>query len=388
MMAIPLRIHTMLITDSHILRETCTALAASPILFVDTEFLRERTYYSKLCLVQICGVEGEAFAVDALSDGIDLSPLWNLLLSPTHIKVMHAGRQDMELFYQHTGALPQPFFDTQIAAMFLGLGEQVGYDGLIRHFLGIPVCKAQQFTNWARRPLSEEQLTYALDDVRHLRDCYPLMRAALNGLGRTAWVEEETAYLLEPSLYVTVPDEAWLKIRKRDMRPRYLARLRALAAWREREAMARDLPRGTVVHDDTLQEIALTNPKSLGEMQRVRGIPKHSERVEALFAALNHANALPNEECPAVERRAAPAKEDDMLRDALRLLLKCKAREHNISAGALCDGEGIQQLIDRDATCPSLQSWRREMFGNAALAMLSGTLSVQIRGRDVWCEVI
>jgi ribonuclease D len=377
----------MLITDSHTLRDACEQLASSPLLFVDTEFLRERTYYSKLCLVQLCGIEGDAFAVDALAQGIDLTPLWNLLLSPTHTKVMHAGRQDMELFYQHTGQLPQPFMDTQIAAMFLGLGEQVGYDGLVRHFLGIPVCKANQFTNWARRPLSEEQLIYALDDVRHLRDCYPMMMAELNRLGRPSWVEEETAYLLQPSLYVTEPDAAWLKIRKRDTRPRYLARLRALAAWREREAMARDVPRGTVVHDDTLQEIALTNPKSLSEMQRMRGIPKHQERVEALFAALNVANALPNEACPVMERKAPPAKEDDILRDALKLLLKCKAREHNISAGALCDSEGIQQLIEGDATCPALHGWRREMFGNAALAMLAGTLTVQIRGRDVWCEV-
>jgi ribonuclease D len=375
----------MLIIDSKTLQQTCTELEKSPVLFVDTEFVRERTYYSKLCLLQICGMEGEAFAVDTLSDGLDLAPLWQLLLSPAHLKVMHAGRQDMELFHQHTGALPQPFLDTQIAAMFLGLGEQVGYEGLVRHFLDIPVCKAQQYTNWSRRPLSEEQLTYALDDVLHLRNCYPLMIAALNGLGRMAWVEEETAFMLEPSLYVTEPEEAWLKIRKRDMRPRYLARLRALAAWREREAIARDLPRGTVVHDDTLQEIALTNPKSLPEMQRVRGIPKQTECLQALFTALQNANALPNEACPILERKATPAKEDDMLRDALKLLLKCKAREHNISSGALCDGEGIQQLIDGDATSLALQGWRREMFGNAALAMLAGTLTVQIRGRDVWC---
>ena len=200
-------------------------------------------------------------------------------------------------------------------------------------------------------------------------------------------MEEETAYLLEPSLYVTQPEEAWLKIRKRDTRPRYLARLRELAAWREREAQRCDLPRGTIIHDDSLQEIAQNNPKTLADMGRIRGIPKQQERVAALFEALAHANNLPPEALPQVERKAQPAKEDDILRDALKLLLKCKAREHNIAASILCDSDDIQRLIDGEKNCATLRGWRAEMFGNAALAMLSGTLTVQIQGREVRCVI-
>jgi ribonuclease D len=377
----------MLITDNDTLLAFCASQITSPILFVDTEFLRERTYYPLLCLIQIAGVEGEAAAIDTLSEGLDLRPLFDLINDPSRLKVMHAARQDMELFLNYTGQLPSPLCDTQIAAMILGLGEQMGYDALVRHFLGMHVCKAQQFTDWSRRPLLPQQLEYALDDVRHLRDCYPLMVERLKQLGRAEWVAEEVAYLLEPSLYSTEPQDAWLRIRKRDTKPGYLARLQALADWREREAQRCNIPRNAVIHDDSLQEIALTNPKHSEAMQKVRGIPRKPERIQALLQALEQANALPPEACPVVERKAAVSREDDILRDALKLLLKCRAKEYNVTPGLLCDTEGLQQLIEGEGASPALHGWRREMFGNDALAMLAGTLTVQITKGQVFCNI-
>jgi ribonuclease D len=379
--------HTMLIQDNAELLHLCQRLQQSAVLFVDTEFLREKTYYSTLCLIQIAGEEGEAAAIDCLAKDIDLQPLFSLLNDPSRLKIMHAGRQDMEIFFQHTQALPAPFFDTQIAAMILGLGEQMGYDSLVKHFLGKHVCKSQQFTDWSRRPLSDEQLEYALDDVRHLRKCYPRIVDELKKFGRTAWVEEETAYLLNPNLYSNLPENAWLRIRKRDTKPYYLARLQHLAAWREREAKARNVPRGTIIHDDTLQEIALTNPKTVQALLKVRGISKRPEKLEAIYAILHEANALPKEECPIMERKSALPKEDDIVRDALKLLLKCKAKEYNVSPSLLCDSEGLQQLIERDHACTALQSWRKEIFGDAAIKMLDGSLTVSVTNGRVSCVV-
>lgn len=367
-----------LITTNDALIEACQTLAQSELLFIDTEFLREKTYYSQLCLVQLAGSDGEAIAVDVLAKGLDIEPLLDLIYAPSLLKIFHAGRQDIEIFVNLRGSVPQPIFDTQIAAMVLGLGEQVGYNALVQHFLNIPVSKAQQFTDWSRRPLKEQQLEYALDDVRHLRDCYPFMLDALEKHQRRSWVDEEMQPMLESGLYVTEPDEAWKRIKKRDTRPRYLGRLQMLSAWREHEAIRKDKPRGMILRDDCLQHLALSNPKTIEDIEKARGVPNHRGIVQGIYKALQDAEAMPTEECPHVPRVKAPSKDAELLRDALKLLQKMKAEQHNVTPRLLSSNEELDQLLQGDADAPALHGWRHEMFGADAQRLLSGEVGFKV----------
>ncbi len=367
-----------LLTDTNEVIEACRVLAKSPQIFVDTEFLRERTYYPKLCLIQIAGTEGDAIAIDPLVDGISLEPVMELLYNKEQLKVMHAGRQDMEILVNLVGKVPTPLFDTQVAAMVLGMGDQLGYEGLVGRLTGHKINKAQQYTDWSRRPLKPEQLEYALDDVRHLRDCYLLLLKELEAQNRMAWFEEEMQPLGAASHYMIEPSNAWLRIRKKGHQPHYLARMQALAEWREKEAMRRNLPRGRILSDDALQEIALTNPHKPQHMQRVRGLPKRDDIVFQLLDIVKAANTLPEAECPSLPKKIKLTKSEELIKDALKLLLKCKAAEHNVSSGLLCSQDALVQLI-RGNDSPALHGWRYEMFGRDAQALLAGKLSVSIR---------
>jgi ribonuclease D len=369
-----------LITTNDALSTCCYLLKTSPLLFIDTEFLRERTYYAQLCLVQVAGVAGEAYAIDVLAKGLDLSPLLALLADTNILKIFHSGRQDLEIFVTMTGAVPTPIFDTQIAAMILGLGEQIGYNNLIDHFLKQHVSKVQQFTDWSKRPLSDAQLEYALDDVRLLREAYPKILSALDAAGRTEWVAEESAHLLDISLYSTNPQEAWLKIKKKDTRPRFLARLQAVAAWREETAIAINKPRTMIVRDDCLHYLALANPATRMEVEQARGAPRKAEWVSGLFAALQHANALSLEDCPHVDKGKALSSEKEVLRDVLKLVQKMKADEHNLTPRLLSSSEDLLLLIEGDANAPALHGWRYELFGRDALALLNGEKGLRIKG--------
>ncbi len=369
---------TSIITTQSALNELCDTLQHHRILFVDTEFVRERTYYPILCLIQIAGETGDAYAVDALAKDMSLAPLYELLLSNNNVKVMHSARQDMELFYQHTGQIIRPLFDTQIAAMVLGLGEQIGYSALVQHFLGNVISKAQQFTDWARRPLSDAQIAYALDDVYYLRDAYPLLCDALQKAGRDGWVQEESAHLYDPALYVPNPDDAWKRIRKRDHKPHYLARLQQLAAWREHQAIAENVPRGSVVSDDMIQEMALTNTRTESAVSRVRGFNRKSRYTQEVLDVIATANALPKESCPVVERRKSLSKQQELTRDVLKLLLKAKATEHNMSPSLLCSSDDLLPLMQGDDAILAMHGWRHELFGKDAVALLKGKLSISV----------
>ncbi len=366
------------ITTNDALQTLCADLKQQPILFIDTEFLRERTYFAQLCLVQVAGQTGDAYAIDALAKQLDLSPLFDLLADGKILKIFHSGRQDLEIFVNLTGNVPAPIFDTQIAAMILGMGEQIGYNALIEHFLNQKICKAQQFTDWSKRPLSEAQLEYALDDVRLLREAYPKILAALEKRERTAWVAEESSHLLDVGLYNTAPEDAWLKIKKKDTRPRFLARLQALAAWREETAIRINKPRNMIVRDDCLHYLALSNPKQRDDVKNARGAPKKPDWVSAMFSAIEKANALPAEACPQMSRHKPITPQTDAIRDMLKLLQKMKAAEHNLTPRLISSSDELLLLIQRDDTAPALHGWRYELFGKEALALLDGEKSFSI----------
>ncbi|TAE32440.1 MAG: ribonuclease D [Alphaproteobacteria bacterium] len=368
----------MFISSTEDLANYCDHASQSAHLFLDTEFMRERTYYAHLCLIQIITDDGEAVAIDPLAKNISLEPFYNLL-AQTHItKILHACRQDIEIFVQHMPIVPAPIFDTQIAAMILGLGEQIGYEALVRYCLGIGISKHQQFTDWSKRPLSDAQYNYALDDVRYLRECYPILRQQLEAKGRTSWVEDESSYLYDRSLYHAAPEEVWQKLRKRDKKPHYRARLQKLAAWRERYAMRKDIPRSRVMHDDTLQEIALNNPSTLDELRHVRNLHRNLP-VHEIMQILHEVNLLGADACPPKEAVYREESEDLVLRDALKLLLKIKAKEHNVSPNLLCPREMMDALVNGEPLELPANNWRYDMFFHEAYAFLGGTTSMCVR---------
>jgi ribonuclease D len=372
-----------IIEDNEALHHICEELRSSDVLFVDTEFVRERSYYPQLCLIQIAGLHGEVYLIDVLAKGLDIAPLLELIYQPHVLKVMHAARQDVEILYHLKKDVPTPLYDTQIAAMFLGLGEQVGYANLVQHFLQIKPCKAQQYTNWAVRPLSDEQVAYAADDVRHLRECYPLLCAAITKRGRDAWVAEEMEALQHDAWVVAEEESLWRRIKRRSDNPHYLARLRALCIWREQEAKRRDVPRGKIFHDDTLQEIAFSNPVTLEKLATIRGLPSQYQRSGALFSLLEKASELPLADCPEIGRAVRLSEPQELLRDALKIVLKVTARQHSISSGVLCDGDSLQLLSMGAAVDEVLRGWRYALFGHAAESLLAGRCSITVQQGEV-----
>lgn len=373
-----------LITTTEELRLYChNYLEPSGLLFLDTEFIRERTYYAQLCLIQVAGVDGEPVAIDPLAEGIDLTPLLDVLYDPSKTKILHAARQDIEIFVQLTGEVPLPLFDTQMAAMILGMGEQLGYEAMVGQLLNRKINKSQQFTDWSRRPLSPPQIEYALDDVRHLRDCYPLLIDQLQETGRNAWLSEESRAIQECDYYLNDPEAAWLRLKKRNQGPHYLARLQALAKWREEEAMAQNKPRRRILGDDSLQEIALTNPKDIEQMQRIRGLPRGKAVAQALLEAVAAANALSATDCPSLPEKITLSKDEELQRDMLKVLLKHKANQHQVSPTLLCSQTAMTQLIQRHDTSPVLHGWRYELFGADALRLLAGELWLRMNAGDL-----
>lgn len=374
-----------LITDSESLAAFCARQRGAAFVTIDTEFLRDQTYWPILCLVQVAGPE-EAVAIDSLAEGLDLAPLAELLQAPETVKVMHSGRQDMEIFFQRFKCLPEPLFDSQVAAMVCGFGEQVAYDTLARKLAGVALDKSSRFTDWARRPLTERQLAYALADVTHLRPIYEKLRQRLVDNGRGPWIDDEMALLTSPSTYDLSPERAWQRLKVRSNDRRYLGRVKALAAWREREAQRRDVPRGRIIRDEQLFEVAAHAPKTVEELGRTRGLSQDFARGkmgQGMMTALAEAVDLPRDELPKDDRSEVPPGLGPLL-ELFKVLLKAKAEKHEVAQKLIASSADLEAIAaDDSASVPALEGWRRELFGADALALKHGQLALTSDGKAV-----
>ena len=369
-----------IITTTDALAARCRAWRSASYIAVDTEFMREKTYWPILCLIQV-GAPEESVAIDPMANGIDLTPFFELLCEPSVLKVFHAARQDIEVFHHLMGKIPVPIFDTQIAAMVCGFGESVSYEKLVNKIEGAEVDKAIRFTDWARRPLTNRQVLYALSDVSHLRPIYEHLSRELERTARRPWLDEELAALSDPKLYTADPDEGWRRLKPRTGNRRFLAILRELAAWREREAQRRDVPRNRIVRDEALTEIAAHAPTTAEELSRSRAMsPKISEGPfgEALLAAVKRGKTIPDAECPLLPPAPARGLGGSPLADLLRVLLKLKSEESGVAPRLIASADDLDLIAaPGDVTgVQALQGWRHDVFGMAALALKEGRLAL------------
>jgi ribonuclease D len=374
-----------LVTDTDTLAALCARLGAERFVTVDTEFMRERTYWPELCVVQLAG-DHEVAVVDALAPGIDLAPLGDLLAARAATKVFHAARQDVEIFLLKFGAVPIPIYDTQVAATVAGFGDQVSYDQLARALANAQIDKAHRFSDWAARPLSLAQINYAAADVTHLRRIYTGLTAKLAREGREGWVAEEMAALAEPATYRQDPETAWEKLRPRTHNRRFLGLLRAAAAWREREAQRVNIPRQRLVKDETLLEIAATAPETVGDLARARGISEGFAKGKSgasLLLAIQAAKALPEEALPEAPRERSGPTPSPALVALLKVLLAAKSEEHQVAPRLLANTEELERLAAGETDVPALQGWRREVFGDSALALKAGRVALSVDGKRV-----
>ncbi|GAA4252472.1 ribonuclease D [Azospirillum formosense] len=375
-----------LITTTEDLDAFCRSLAGVDYITVDTEFLREKTYWPQLCLVQVGGPNG-AVAIDPLAEGIDLAPLFRVMVDPAILKVFHAARQDVEIFWHLSGQIPHPLFDTQVAAMVCGFGESVGYETLVTKLAGARIDKSSRFTDWSQRPLTERQLTYALSDVIHLRPAYEKLKRRLVRSGRAHWLEEEMAVLTDPATYQADPDSSWLRLKVRTNKPRFMAVLKELAAWREREAQRRDLPRSRVLRDEALLEIAAHAPTSVDDLARTRGMGRgfaEGRQGAEVLACVQKGLDLPDSELPRVEPREEPPPGLQPIVELLRVLLKMKCEENNVASKLIASAADLEAIAaDDEAQVPAMQGWRRELFGEDALALKHGRIGLAVLDRRV-----
>ena len=369
-----------LITSTEELTSALAEMAGADFVAVDTEFMRETTYYPKLCLVQLCANE-KTVCIDPLADGLDPSALYALMQNPDIVKVFHAGRQDLEIFVHLTGSVPQPVYDTQIAAMVCGLGDQVGYDKLVQHYTGKSIDKSSRFTNWAERPLTERQLKYAADDVIYLAEIYPRMVAYLNKAARTHWVESELNSLTDESVYLPDPAMIWQRLKFRGGRPDMVNRLAKLAEWREVEAQRRDVPRGRLVRDDTLIDLAGSNPKTAAEFRKIRGFPggEAGKLVKPVLNVLKQAAETSKEDYPRLDRPEKRDRPPQAVIELLRVLLKHVTEEHEVAPRLIASADDLEKLaLDDKADIPALSGWRYEIFGQLALELKQGRLALSV----------
>ncbi|WP_374282749.1 ribonuclease D [Novosphingobium sp.] len=370
-----MKIHP-LITTSDALAELCERLSHADYVCVDTEFMRENTYWPELCLIQIAD-DKEAAAIDPLAKDIDLSPLLDLLVDNEDVlKVFHAGGQDVEIIYNFTGKTPHPIFDTQIAMMAISQSEQIGYSNLVESWLGLQIDKGARFTDWSRRPLTERQIEYAIGDVTHLSLIFPKMLQRLIKTGRGAWLDIEMEKLADPANYKNDPDLSWQRIKAAGRNPAMLGRLKALAHWRELEAQDKNIPRGRIARDETLADLASHPPKVQADLAKVRGLSgawKDNEIGKRLMAALDGAKPLTDAELPPRTPRGAPlGKEGALVADLLKLLLKIRSREIDVASRLLARSEDLELLAAGVRELPLLQGWRYDVFGKDALELVEG----------------
>ncbi len=380
-----MKIHP-LITTTAALAELCSRLAQSEAVCVDTEFMRENTFYPLLCLVQV-GTAEEAAAIDPLADGLDLTPLLDLLCKNEDVlKVFHAGGQDVEIVYNLTGKTPHPIFDTQVAMMAISQSEQIGYANLVENWLGKTIDKGARFTDWSRRPLSERQIEYAIGDVTYLAKIFPKILDRLIKTGRGHWLNAEMEKLADPANYANDLATAWRRIRAPSRNPAVLGRLKALAAWRESEAMDKDIPRGRIMRDETLADLASQPPKAQEDLAKVRGLSqawRENDIGRRLMRVLQGATDLPADEMPEKPQRGAPlGKEGALVADLLKLLLKIRSREIDVASRLLTRSDELEALAAGARKLPMLEGWRYEVFGRDALELVEGKLAFAVeRGR-------
>lgn len=372
-----------LITRTEDLAALCERLAKSDFVSVDTEFMRENTYWPELCLVQIANTE-EAAAIDPLAEGIDLSPLLDLLTDNEDVlKVFHAGGQDVEIIYNATGRTPHPIFDTQIAMMAVSQSEQIGYSNLVESWLGLSIDKGARFTDWARRPLTERQIEYAIGDVTHLSKIFPKILKRLVKTGRGEWLDQEMEKLADPENYRNDPSQAWKRIKTVGRNAAMLGRLKAIAEWREHEAQSKNIPRGRIARDETLADLASHPPKQQADLAKVRGLSqgwKDNEIGRRLMTTIANAEPLPDDEMPPRTARGAPlGKEGSLVADLLKLLLKIRAREIDAAARLLARSDELELLAAGvRKNLAVLQGWRYEVFGKDAVDLVEGKLAFAV----------
>jgi len=370
-----------IITDNDKLGVVCSRLRLADFVTVDTEFMRESTFWPLVCLIQIASPD-EAHIIDPLADGLSLDPLFALMADETVMKVFHAGRQDIEIFYHQGGLIPHPVFDTQVAAMVCGFGDSISYDQLVSRISGARIDKTSRFTDWSKRPLTDRQLTYALADVTHLRDVYASLAATLEEKGRANWVREEMEILTSTETYRQHPEDAWRRLKLRVRKPIELAVLKEIAAWRETEAQSRDVPRNRVLKDDALYEIAAQQPRSRDDLARLRALPRGYERsrsAEDILAAVGRALAIPTEKLPQLPRQRRGNGNTGAVVDLLKVLLKLKSENHGVASKIIATVDELEAIAGDDrAEVPALHGWRRELFGNDAIRLKKGQLAVAV----------
>lgn len=375
------------ITTTEALAAFCEKAKAQPYVTVDTEFLRERTYWSKLCLVQMAippAKDGEAVLVDPLAEGLSLEPLYDLFRHKGTVKVFHAARQDLEIFFTEANTFPDPLFDTQVAAMVCGFGEQVGYETLVKKIARQSLDKTSRFTDWSRRPLTEAQLKYAQADVTHLRVIYEFLSRELKKSGREAWVEEEEAILLNPETYITRPEEAWLKVKTRTTSGRFLAVVRELARFREGYAQNRNIPRSRIFKDDALLELASTKPTTMDELGKSRLLLREARRGEIAEGILQAVKeGLAATELPVIDEEQSQLQVNTALADLLRVLLKAKSEEAGVASKLIASAADLDRMAAGKRDVPALHGWRHEVFGHDALRLAAGEIALTASGAAV-----
>ena len=372
-----------IITTTGDLETLCQNLANDPYVTVDTEFMRERTYWAKLCLIQIAGAEHEAI-IDPQAVGIDLASFFDLMANKNIIKVFHAARQDIEIIHHLSGVIPNPLFDTQIAAMVCGFGDQIGYEPLVRRLVNAQIDKSSRFTDWSRRPLSDKQLHYALSDVTHLRGVYEKLADQLEASGRGSWVAEEMQVLTDPDTYQSDPDRAWARVKYRPRKKVQQAILMEVAAWREREAQKRDVPRNRIIKDDAIGELAMQAPKDQKALSRLRAVPKgyaNSRHGEAIIEAVARGLQRDLNQVPDIKDRSQRLPEGaSEIVEILKLALKITAEQEGIAVRIIANAADIEAIACGDTSeVKTLKGWRKKLFGDVALKLKSGQLAIGLR---------
>ncbi len=368
------------------LAEVCARLASAPFVAVDTEFMREQTFWPRLCLIQIAS-DGTEALIDSMAPGLDLTPFFELMVNERVLKVFHSARQDIEIVHHLAGVIPHPIFDTQVAAMVCGFGEAVSYSMLVKRLLNRNLDKTSRFTDWSRRPLSDRQLIYALGDVTYLRDLYPKLRAQLDKSERASWLNEEMGVLTDPATYELHPEKAWRRLKMRIKTPKALAVLMELAAWREREAQSQDVPRARILKDEALYDIASQAPRTaedLGSLRTLHNGFARSVRGRAVLEAVGKGLERDPNTIPPIERGEPMPPEAQAVVDLLRVLLKSTAGRHGVAPKLIATGDELEEIARSDETdLPVLRGWRKKLFGDDALALKRGELALAIKKGEV-----